>query len=190
MRAISAPTSAARFLKFSGQFSRPDLELSLVSGQSLQMLLALVGVTRSRSMQREAERRKGDTRRLQGQCRCESSTAAVAHVRRTRWRQHSRRQRSAPAACGSSRSIGTQRLGLLANRRSAAALLKLLIVKASECPVRPAQSAHQTELRREASIASPNRALQGKLEITLGLRVPRRRAGRPPQACSRRDWVR
>ena len=38
MRAISAPTSAARFSKFSGQFSAHSFELSVVRGQSLEML--------------------------------------------------------------------------------------------------------------------------------------------------------
>jgi hypothetical protein len=43
MRAISAPTRAARFSKFSGQFPRPDLELLVMRSQSVEVLFPLVG---------------------------------------------------------------------------------------------------------------------------------------------------
>ena len=48
MRAISAPTSVARFAKFSGQFSAHSSELLVVGGQRLDMPLRLERETRHR----------------------------------------------------------------------------------------------------------------------------------------------
>ena len=49
MRAISAPTSAARFSKFSGQCSAHICELFVVSFESIEMLPALARRLQNRS---------------------------------------------------------------------------------------------------------------------------------------------
>ena len=74
MRAISAPTSAARFSKFSGQFFGPYLELLVVSCQSLEMLLLPVSRCKIPGCRmRHRPRHTGDTQRIQ---------KSMAHVQR------------------------------------------------------------------------------------------------------------
>ena len=102
IRAISAPTSAARFSKFSGQFAAQISSCRWCVDQSLDMLLALVcrcGVARCGAGQRAVEviLRRFEMMTLM-------SKAAVAPSTTRRLLQHSRPRSSAPAACGSNTS--------------------------------------------------------------------------------------
>ena len=81
---------------------RPELELLVMRSDSVQMLLPLRRPVRRRSMRRGTARHRSDTPPFRTVTAM--STAAVAPSTRPRWPRHSRRQRSAPAACGSSTS--------------------------------------------------------------------------------------
>ena len=76
MRAISAPTSAARFSKFSGQCSAHAVELSVVGGQRLDMLLPLVGRRGEHRRQRRVAQRAIEMRYPPFQSTLAMSTAA------------------------------------------------------------------------------------------------------------------
>ena len=127
---------------------RPDLELSVVGGQSLEMLLALARQLRDRRTRRAPARRRSDI--LPFRNAMAMSRAAVAPSTRPRRRPHSRRRRSAPAACGSSTS--TRRApspGSLPNGARTRSSSNSLIVEGAECRRQAAERSDQPELRAD-----------------------------------------
>ena len=150
MRAISAPTSAARFSKFSGQFSAQIFELPMVRGQGFEMLSPLRRPAAESQTRRGQARRRNDIR-LSRTTPATSRAAVAPSMQPLRWPGHSRQRRSAPAASGSSTSTRrAPRLGFSADDARSEARSNCSSSKQPNFGVRP------RSVRMSASCAAMN----------------------------------
>ena len=178
MRAISAPTSAARFSKVLGQFSA---QIQAVCDEP----------TSASKCCRSLVRRGGSQMRRPGECAIEMIFRQLK-VGRTRpkkrrcalsgreGRLHSHRRRSAPAACGSSTSTPPPaRSGLLA-ASSLEELVKLAHRQGSRSSASSPRSIRMSaSCAAMQSIGETEPDLLRKFETTLGFALAPRRADRP-----------
>ena len=167
MRAISAPTSAARFSKFSGQFSAQTASCSVVGGQRLEMLLPLVGCARSRRTRRGTARRRSDIPPLpdddgdvhSSRCAFDAGLDGRSIVAG----KEARLQLADPVP-----ALGKRQIRIVCETALDPQLVELLIVKGAECRRQPAQRPDQPKLRGDDVNDKTEPHLLRKREAILG----------------------